>query len=266
VVATELEDAQGTFTLTPAPTNAFDPRIDSVMLLAASPATVSSAAVSAPVVTTTGLVDVQNSDSPTPASQAVETLNPNTSSSVPEPMDQEIIVASSAPAGETAVHVSVATVHVTVGPLVSTSTGPLAAAPLSGLMFQLANTAVVSAQGSTELPAWQHVADQLFQALVRAPANSVDPSLAGSMRDTWERVLASQFLRSEPASDSLDGMNWDEAGSELDWQGLDNRSVRREITRVAPPATDAPVNAPRAALDQYFAQAADDVQEISDDE
>ena len=36
-VTTELEDAQGTFTLTPAPTNSFDPRIDSVVLLTATP-------------------------------------------------------------------------------------------------------------------------------------------------------------------------------------------------------------------------------------
>src|SRR5262249_30061027 len=38
-VTTELEDAQGTFTLTPAPTNHFDARVGSIVTLNGSPAT-----------------------------------------------------------------------------------------------------------------------------------------------------------------------------------------------------------------------------------
>src|SRR5208282_5974099 len=110
-------------------------------------------------------------------------------------------------------------------------------------------------------PAWQQVADQLFQALVRSPANTIDQTLVGSMRDTWERVLASQLLRMQPAPDSLDGMNWGDAETELDWQGVDNRparSDRNEASRVTLSTSDAQANAARAALDQYFAQTTDD--------
>ena len=221
-VTTELEDAQGTFTLTPAPTNSSDPAMDRVVMLAASPAatSMSSVAGSAPVVATTALVEAQNSDSSALESQAGETPNPNLPALAPEPMDQEILVASSASADAAMVHVSVATVHAAAGPLVSTSMGPLAAAPLSGLVFQLASTATVSVQASTGLSAWQHVADQLFQALVRVPGNATDSTLAGSMQDAWERVLARQLLSVPLATDDLEDLNWNEVATDLDGLGL----------------------------------------------
>ena len=111
-----------------------------------------------------------------------------------------------------------------------------------------------------------HLADPLFQALVPTTANAIDSILVDSVRDTWERILASQLLWTQPAADSFDGLNWDDARSELDWQGMGHRPGGRDATRVTSPATDAPVNAPRAALDQYFAQVADDMDPKMDEE
>jgi hypothetical protein len=71
---TELEDAQGSFILTPTPTNGFDPRIDSVVDLTSTPAT--AAASISPVAATTSSNVVQSDDGRPVETRALETINP----------------------------------------------------------------------------------------------------------------------------------------------------------------------------------------------
>jgi hypothetical protein len=131
-------------------------------------------------------------------------------------------------------------------------------------VFQFATMPAINAEGLAGVAPWQALAHQWFQALVRAPAAS-DPTLAGSGRETVERALASQLLLSQPASDSLDALTWEEAGSELDrqegaeWSALSGPPGRRDArSRIIPPTIIAPAEEVRAALDQVFAQTADD--------
>jgi hypothetical protein len=75
--------------------------------------------------------------------------------------------------------------------------------------------------------------------------------------ETAERILANQRLMSQPSSNSLDALNWEEVGGELDRQRIADWSAQ--------PATVAPVEAERAALDQTFAQTADETDLVVDD-
>ena len=70
-----------------------------------------------------------------------------------------------------------------------------------------------------------------------------------------------------------DGRNWEEVGSELDWQGTDGAALlmgsrtRREIPldQNTVPATPSPA-VDRTGLDQYFAQSAAATDQTTEDE
>jgi len=272
-VMTELEDAQGTFTLTPAPSNSFDPRIDSVVFLAGgqTAAPWSSSIVGASVGTTTGVVDAQGADIRAVESPAVETIHLIPPTVFPEPMDPDILVVPTT-AGDATLHASVTTFHVGVafiaatGSLASSGGSALAVAPLASLGFQVSNTAAVSAQASAGIFTWQHVADQLFQTLMRSPTNPSDLTLLSSVVETWEGPPTVRILRLQTTSDNPDSLNWADAGSEVDWQAMGERPIGHDAAPVTSLATDSQVNSQRAALDQYFAQAAENESPIMEDE
>jgi hypothetical protein len=112
---------------------------------------------------------------------------------------------------------------------------------------------------------WQHLADQLFQALGRTAGN--DPALVSAVQ-ILERVVAGQLLLAQPTSDNLDAFNWDDAGSELDWRAvgqsvLSGPGDRRDSAtqQIAPAAAGTDV----VTLDQLFAQDADDTDLVGDE-
>jgi phytoene/squalene synthetase len=115
--------------------------------------------------------------------------------------------------------------------------------PLTGFVFQVAGTSVVSV-----------------------------PALASTVKDTFERILPGQFLR-QPA-DRLDNLNSEEVGSDPAWSApVDAAARMAHPSRRGVPMHEASAAAmvsqadgERAALDQYFAQTADDTDPLMDDE
>jgi hypothetical protein len=274
LVTTELEDAQGTFTLTPAPSNGLASRIDNPVTLTA--ASVSALFGSAAPVTTITPQVVQADDSHAAEIPVLETTGAAWPAA-PESGGQALVAGPTVLADAGTLHVAAAAVHGVALAVAATSSlapaSPLAAAPLAGLVIQLASTAAVNPQGPAGLAAWQHVADQLFQALVHAPASVSDPGLVGSSgRESLERAVASQFLLSGPALDNRDAL-WEEVGGALEDQGLAPLPAvrgpgggRHAASSLTPPATIAADVAQRAFVDQVFAQAADDGDQPTKDE
>jgi len=76
---------------------------------------------------------------------------------------------------------------------------------------------VVNDQGFAGIGSGQPLADQLLQTLARWTANSSEASVVSTIKDDFEPFLASQQFRSPSLADSLDGLNWDEVNSDLDW-------------------------------------------------
>ena len=189
-VTTELEDAQGTFTLTPAPTNDFDSRFDSIVALTATEQDVGSSSSAAEIPPLHIGTILHGGTGATPASFAT-----------------------------------------------------FAAAPLTGLAFQISSNLALSTATGPGMVVGQFLADQVFQALAHGAINQSDPTLGSTPKES----LA--LLRLPLAADDLEDLNWSEVAS----------------NRIAPAATP---HAPgdQAAVDQYFAQAADDMPMILDDE
>jgi hypothetical protein len=226
-IATELEDAQGTFTLTPAPRSAS--MSESLAALTAATTGVGATALTpAPV-----LVEIRAEDSATidgPGS----TASGSTDNAPPAVADASSI--------NEAVHAVPASSTVTVSTL-SSATAVLQA--FGGIFL-------VNVQASTA----PHLADPLFQTLVRETAL---PSLSlVGVRDAFERSLAGQMLLPS-RTESLNGVNWEEADSGLEWQGLGGPTAMTAPAAQmdhpsTPPASDAEMDVYQAALDLYFAE------------
>jgi hypothetical protein len=241
--ATELEDAQGTFTLTPAPTNGFDPRIDAVVTLTPSPA---SAAVAEPM----------------PQAETIRMAEPL------QTEDAETRPGESTTAGQTGI-APVATAPQTRGQGVSDATAETVTVrgsaahmvvaivasglPIAGLAFQFASTPLVSALG------WvgPHLADPLFQPLVRATGAN-DPTVPSPVREVIERALASPWLLAPSTPDDWDCLQWEE---------MNNLHRRTEFIPFYSYSETFPHAASdRGSLDQYFAQTTDDADQVVEDE
>jgi hypothetical protein len=200
-------------------------------------------------------VETQATEGRTVEVTVIETTVTAPVGTVPDGADQGVIRVTA----ET-VTLHVAAVH-TAAAIVAASGSPIA-----GLIFQFANTPVVNAQGSV---AGQHLADQLFQSLVRG-SNAADPTLVSTVRDAFERILAGQLMLSPSTSDSIDSLNWDDMMGDLNLQvagdstNLVGHRGRRDATvnQTTPPATVQPTVADRAALDQLFAQSSDDDSDV----
>jgi hypothetical protein len=252
-VTTELEDAQGAFILSPG-TNGIFAGSSGVVLVPSAVATTQAVTLPVGVVTTTLPAAIGEPENHVLAVAEALTLTPATTTT--ETADEDGSALAPAP-----MHVSMAAPHAGAGTTAVAATSPLVAS----LVFQMTNTPVVNLPISLGVAAWQHLTDQLFQVLTRN-----DAGLTGPARETLERVLASQLLPAPPAND-LDFLDWQEAGSVLDSQGLEAwsaaRPPRREQTASsAASVTLTPAAAERVALDQLFAQAADETGLTGEDE
>jgi hypothetical protein len=104
---------------------------------------------------------------------------------------------------------------------------------------------------------WQHLADQLFQALARTTSSAGDLAL-GSVVPSLEHVLGRQLFLAQPSSEDMDSFYWDAVGSDLDWQS----ATRPPLSPTCDPRDTSPcVTTPaaealrtRAAQDQLFSQ------------
>jgi len=144
----------------------------------------------------------------------------------------------------------------------------LATSPFIAFVFQLASTQVLNPQGYGEVVIGQHLTDQVFQALVRGIANPSDLPF----KDGFDRVPVNRFAQLPAMLDGPESLNWDEVGTELDREGIDNLTSqvewhnRHEVTiSQRTPPTDQHA-ADRTALDQYFTQITDYPDQLTDEE
>jgi hypothetical protein len=227
VITTELEDAQGTFTLSPTLTNSLATSIPVVIAPAAS-----SLAVGAP-------------------SSTIFSGNETTVEETPVDANVQVIAAEPAATEPSVTH---------VGTAVHAPTTSAASAPLAGLIFQVAGLSVVSL--SSGLLPGQHLADQFFQILARANGSPAEALFAGSLNEAL--TAPSAWLRTISVSeegDSFGQENWNGDVSGANPGDLLTVSHRRqEVTTPAtvPATTDQPISVDRDTLDQVFAQSDED--------
>jgi len=286
-VTTELEDAQGTFTLTPAPTNRFDPRIDGMVVLTGTPApaSVTTGMVEATTSSTTAPLETRGADSRAADAPAVDTTNPAPFAVAPEASTEEV---ENGRRGQEERAISLSAL-LPFSP---------SFASLTGLVFQFGNVLAVAAPGG--IGVGQPLTAPWLQTLVRGTLSPLDPAqLVRTVRDALERVLASQVRMTQVSTDDLDRLNWDEVSSDLDGLATSGpiallghcrpgdgtihpttpAAIVARTLRVRPhaarnetihPTTPAAMAldtvADRASLDQYFAQSADDTDQLWDDE
>jgi hypothetical protein len=236
-IRTELEDAQGSFTLTMAATQ-------SMVSLAGSGLTETPGVQSS--------LHMISASSSHPAAGILEDAerralpgvgaDPATVGVAAIPASEQEIVSGPTPPETAALHVSAAAATSVASTIVSL-------APLAGLVF---STPLPGAQAGS-IPGWQHIAAQIFLALGRT-----DPALVGAVQ-TLERSLAAQILPLPPASDSIDGLDWDEVGAALDWRSAPSPMSHEGPAAQSTPPTLEPASS-ATALDQVFAGTADDVE------
>jgi hypothetical protein len=241
VIGTELEDAQGTFILTPAPVNGFDPRLDAVATSPAIPVVNIASMVPAEVAGTSVTVPVQSTES---ASLEVAVGEVAVGSSAASAGEDQVRVT---PAAEESMPASSITAH-TVAAIVSAAPSSvclLTAAPLPAVVYQVANVVgatVPSVSGSS-----QRLADQFFQALARG----VDGAAVTPL------VLS--------PGDNLDSLNWDDmAAVETTLEPASPIRARRRSVITETPVAQPQAN--QAALDQVFVQTANDTDRIEMEE
>jgi fibronectin type 3 domain-containing protein len=254
-VATELQDAQGRFTLT-------FPMTETVVSLGSYTAPHVAAVQAAVNVATNSAAVVETPEESGQVSPVIE-IATATVAAAAEASDQGLTNLPVAAAASEPVHTAIAAGH---GPTaVVASALPLTTlVPLTALVFQFGTMA--GASGSNP-GSGQHWSDPLFQALGRTAP--FDFSLSGAAQ-VLERALAGQLFLSQPVSDPFGDGNWEEAGSTMDWQGLAIQPASRTTAdrsgteRGAAPSTLDTANH-RDALDQAFAQSLDDT-DVGEDE
>jgi hypothetical protein len=196
VVFTELEDAQGTFTLSPAPGNS-----EGIIDLTAPPTPVAAGTTTVVMLSSADKAD-HATDAPLPAvgtdELAVVPL-PSEASAQASVVPSRIVLDPDV--GDASPH----------GALIAATTS--AAGLISAVTLQVSNAAIVNIQ----IAAGQHLTDQFFQSLVRATTNPGAVISASTMRDAIDHVLAGQWLLPELA-DTSDCLNMNEAMKDAQWQ------------------------------------------------
>jgi hypothetical protein len=233
VITTELEDAQGTFTLSPTLTNSAAAGPTVVMAPAASPL-----GVLAPSSTVFTGIEIASEETLVPVEENVQVI-------AAEPAVTE----ASATHGSPAVHAPVTTA--------SAASAPASLLPLTGLVFQVAGLSIVSLPSMSGLLPGQHLADQFFQILARATGNP-ESVLGSSLNESL--AMPSAWLRSVSAAEDGDLFGQDSFSSDL--------HTRPDATTPAParPAMEQASSMDRTALDQVFAQTDDDPEPSTDPE
>ncbi len=215
-VATELEDAQGIFTLSPAPTNDFDPHIDGLVMLAPALATT-------PVVTpglevaafaSTTTRDIQPADGHYAQNATiVESADPSVDAAPIEGSERE---AAATPAMATVnVGAFANFAAIVAGSSFAAMSASTSASPLGGLVLQVGGSLLGIPVSASPRPS-----DQFFQAHAHWFGGPTDTVLTSTVNDSFARILAGQLLPLPPMADSLDNLNWDEVSSDLNWEGI----------------------------------------------
>jgi hypothetical protein len=108
---------------------------------------------------------------------------------------------------------------------------------------------------------------------MRTVNKPADPALASTVRDGLDRVLAGQCIPLPLTADSLDSLNWEEVGGEVDWRAFGEPAMLELLghrsTKVLQTSLRAPISqagADQAVLDQYFAQTAAATDQTTDEE
>jgi Putative Ig domain/Cohesin domain len=252
-LTTELEDAQGAFTLTfSSTTSVLTPPGSGLNRAVMQPPTnpggaeenLSDIIAHLPVDRTAVPVEVDATMPPTAVSEAsaADLATGPTAAAPTEPLD--------------AVTVHGAAIVAPVNSQAPSVSGSVTAAPLT-VVFPVVGMSLASPPGSGTA-GWQHLAEPLFQALNHT---NTDPALVASLQALGRALTGSLFLAPSP-SDNLDGLNTDLASPDLDGQGIgpwtqNGAASPRESTPSQTPPTPGPAS-DAAALDQVFAQAADD--------
>jgi uncharacterized repeat protein (TIGR03803 family) len=244
IVSTELEDAQGTFTLTPAPQGDFDATVASLVMPPFG----------------SGVDPIQRDErlSTTDRTARVEvadTTNQSTNAAMPEASSATVFAAPDSSADPGWLHSNGTIAHAAVAMArISFIASSVDLGP-AGLASGLAQAFGISPAVSAFL-ALPHSVDPWFQALARTTMNAIDPAfLASTARDVL--ALGSQPRWSpdmDNQRDALDGI----AVSPMD--ALPAPSARRSDRRAETAAVAEISSRPCAnqeALDRYFAQAAD---------
>jgi uncharacterized repeat protein (TIGR03803 family) len=245
VIGTELEDAQGTFVLTPAPVNAFDPRIDGVVSLPASQVVtaISPAATEELQARLTVSGQTRESALQSPVEETTGILV-----RAPVSGDEEASAAINVPEHTILSSVHAGTAIVTAVPSLAALVG---AAPLPSMVPQIVSTGLSTVPGITGLAAGQRLADQFFEALARATAaDGVAPlPLSPAPADTGHAMSGEDLTFGDPP--------------------LPIVGVLANRTRRVPAPRETPLqhsHADQAGLDQYFAETADEaVLDFSDE-
>jgi hypothetical protein len=240
-VATELEDAQGTFTLTPAPTNSVDPHLASQITLAA---------LSAPAAGADFAADALPAVQPPPSLAGSETTA-SVESSMAIQVENTEATAPSLPvnaAGPSSPAFS-STHAITVSALaeVAGSGAVLAAANLANLPALLTLVTVAHAG--------QGFSDAIVPARGLIAPN--DTIVITNKRDASDRVLTSAWLRT-PAARDVDCFDSDQAAIDLNWRVLEEWRKARHKAETTSPAAPQQAAPDRAAVDLYFAQISED--------
>jgi N-acetylneuraminic acid mutarotase len=239
VIATELEDAQGTFVLTPTPAAGIDRRLDSLVAASqpAVPAIVSASIEAAPTEVASSSKAEQGAPEAFAGESPAALVIGAAAASAQEP------IALSAVEGETAqaLPAAAAAFAVIVAP---TSVGGLSAVPLTAIGSPLVSTAASGLPTSSGLALGQRLADPFFQALTRVTSQDA----------------VAPLLLAPVSGDSGDGVNADDVSAL--WNTVLPSVTRHQHRgpRVTTPA-EMPLqqgHADAVELDQYFAQTADE--------
>jgi Cohesin domain len=236
-ITTELEDDQGTFTLTQGNT---------VVMLTNTGAMLP-APMAQVLVHESETVTIEPSSHSHEDSPAIVETGSGTAAVIMTPVAEAALL-----------HVAGAAGHGAAA-IVAAMDSSLTAVALTGLVLQLAGMPLAAGSASAAL-GWQHLADELFQALARTTSSAGDMAL-GSVVPNLEHGLGGQLLLAQPSSEDMDSFYWAAVGSALDWQSATRESLRstrdQRDTRMCVTTPAAEVVRTRAALDQLFSQDAD---------
>jgi hypothetical protein len=233
--ATELADAQGSFTLTPAPTNALAGRIEGTAILAATPST-------PPV---SGVVFSTETFNVTVAQpQSIGSLA-GTDRTAVEPDASEQVDTSRV---TEPVHIPVNTAVIAAAANTATAASLLAAALLNGPAFQVSSVLAIN----MPMAAGQSLAAQVFQAWGRGGYPSNPALLNTVVADQWLVSLSTdrpEYLNSH--------VEWqDAAGSAASPEQSRQREVN--VNPILGTSTVKPGAADANGVDRFFAQGEED--------
>jgi hypothetical protein len=239
VVITALEDAQGAFTLTPAPTNGFDPRIDGVIELLTPP---TAAAASTP---TAAVGNITDSGSP-----SADTTSPATMAAEPAvvPLTLGVSAKESTPGANATPDVD----------LLDSSSHVLFVVPaanVAGLATAMAFQATSILMPNAQLAVALHFADQLSQPMGRDTSGASAPSALATDKEAIGRVFAGL---SSDSGDELELTGGYLMNNNLSWRA--ESTIRSRCDDHTQPNTTAgqTIRATTTAADYYTVSESDD--------